>query len=157
THPDANVRLALITGLAAAAGHSGMVGGQMLDLTADNEPTDAGSVVEIAAMKTGALFRFAAEAGALVGGATDAGRHAMLGYGETLGLAFQLADDIADARNGTSTAVEGKASMVTTIGAAATRVRLADSIDQAVAALASFGSRGTVLTTLVRSLGAPQG
>ncbi len=77
THPDPAVRVALIAGLARAAGTQGMVGGQMLDLAAEGRFEDAGrgrlgvnDVARLQAMKTGALLRYACEAGARLGGAS---------------------------------------------------------------------------------------
>jgi farnesyl diphosphate synthase len=94
THEDAAVRSMLVLELAKAAGETGMVGGQMLDLMAEEKPFT--SFAEIAAMqgkKTGALIRFSCGAGAILGGAD---RVALAKYGEAIGLAFQIADDVLD-------------------------------------------------------------
>ena len=71
THADAGVRAALVAGLAAAAGAGGMVGGQMLDLTAATAASTPTAVARMQAMKTGALFRYAAEAGGSSAGAPE--------------------------------------------------------------------------------------
>jgi farnesyl diphosphate synthase len=94
THASASVRISLVAALAQAAGEAGMVGGQMLDIEADARGFD--SYTEIAAMqrrKTGALFRFACEAGAIM---SEADRTALRQYADDIGLAFQIADDILD-------------------------------------------------------------
>ena len=95
----------------------------MLDL-ATTAATDEAAVIRLQAMKTGALFRFAAEAGAIVGRAPAGARAALARYGETLGLAFQLADDLIDATGsadaaGKATAKDaarGKATLVSLHG-----------------------------------------
>ncbi|WP_293871507.1 polyprenyl synthetase family protein, partial [Spirosoma sp.] len=101
THADAAVRAALVLGLAEAGGSAGMVGGQVLDLA--SERGDATSlhtldgVSTIQRMKTGALIRFSAEAGAILASAAPEERRALRAYGEALGAAFQIADDLLDA------------------------------------------------------------
>jgi amino acid adenylation domain-containing protein len=93
THDDPAVRSTLVLELAKAAGETGMVGGQMLDLMAKEKPFI--NFAETSAMqgkKTGALIRFACESGAILGGAD---RSALASYGEAIGLAFQIADSRA--------------------------------------------------------------
>lgn len=73
-----------------------MAGGQALDLMAeDNKPDEAG-IITLQAMKTGALIRFACEAGAIIAGASREDRERMAEFGSAIGLAFQLADDLLD-------------------------------------------------------------
>jgi farnesyl diphosphate synthase len=76
-----------------------MAGGQMLDIEAETAatPLDDAAIRRLQAMKTGALLRFSVEAGAIVASASAARRAALLRYGEALGSAFQVADDILDA------------------------------------------------------------
>jgi farnesyl diphosphate synthase len=106
THADAAVRAALVLGLAEAGGSAGMVGGQVLDLA--SEKGDATSlhtldgVSTIQRMKTGALIRFSAEAGAILASAAPELRRALRAYGEALGAAFQIADDLLDAEGDAS-------------------------------------------------------
>jgi farnesyl diphosphate synthase len=162
TDPDAEVRLALVAGLADAAGYTGMAGGQMLDLTATAE-TDEASVARLQAMKTGSLFRYAAEAGAMLGRATPGERAALVRFGESLGLAFQVADDLLDATatadaTGKATAKDaarGKATLVALHGIDGARARLGTAIAEAEAALATFGTRADTLTALARTLTTP--
>src|SRR3954451_10225262 len=96
THADPAVRIELVTELAAAAGHSGMAGGQMLDLTAAQRDWSLPEIMRMQAMKTGALFRFACLAGAILGRASDAEKSSLRSYGDAIGLAFQITDDILD-------------------------------------------------------------
>ncbi len=162
TDPDAAVRLELIAGLADASGHAGMAGGQMLDLTAA-PGTDAAGIARLQAMKTGALFRYAAEAGAIIGRATPDERAALVQFGEALGAAFQVADDLIDATATAATAgkatakdaTRGKATLVALTGIEGARTRLAQLIAEANAALHGFGQRGQTLVSLAASLVLP--
>src|SRR5207248_7581159 len=77
THPDASIRVALIAELAKAAGKDGMAGGQMLDLNAGRHKLGLEDVMRMQAMKTGALFGFACEAGAILGEASSEDRTAL--------------------------------------------------------------------------------
>jgi farnesyl diphosphate synthase len=164
TDPDADARLALVAGLADAAGYAGMAGGQMLDLSAASETADDAAVMRLQAMKTGALFRYAAEAGAILGRATASERTALVRYGEFLGLAFQLADDLIDATGsadaaGKATAkdaAKGKATLIALHGVPIARARLGELTVQATTALSPFGERGATLAALARAVGAQQ-
>jgi geranylgeranyl diphosphate synthase type II len=74
-----------------------MVIGQQLDLEAEGEPTITMEKVErIHRNKTGALIRFSAEAGAMIAGATEGELESISSYGESLGLLFQIKDDLLD-------------------------------------------------------------
>lgn len=101
THADAGIRGELVAGLAQAAGARGMVGGQAIDLAAEDRtaagrPLTYEEISRLQALKTGALIGFSAEAGAILGGATPADRMVLRDYAAELGLAFQIADDILD-------------------------------------------------------------
>jgi geranylgeranyl diphosphate synthase type II len=92
----ADRRLRAVAVLADAAGAAGMVGGQVADLEAERRPVDAEALEFIHRHKTGALIRAACEAGAIVGGAADDEVARLARYGESIGLAFQIVDDILD-------------------------------------------------------------
>jgi farnesyl diphosphate synthase len=96
THPDAAVRCTLVAGLARAAGAAGMCGGQMIDLEAEGQSLSLEQVLELQRLKTGALIRFACEAGAILAGAPPRERRALAAYAADLGLAFQIQDDLLD-------------------------------------------------------------
>ena len=160
THPDSAVRIELVNALARAAGLGGMVGGQMLDLAAEgrfagNGPQHLGEddVRTLQAMKTGALLRFACQAGGILGSATRVQRRALERYGSAVGQAFQIADDLLDLEGdpalvGKSTgkdAVAGKATMVGVLGGAGAKARLKQLVAEAEQALAPFGRSATVL------------
>ena len=160
THPDSAVRIELVNALARAAGLGGMVGGQMLDLAAEgrfagNGPQHLGEddVRTLQAMKTGALLRFACQAGGILGSATRVQRRALERYGSAVGQAFQIADDLLDLEGdpalvGKSTgkdAVAGKATMVGVLGGAGAKARLKQLVAEAEQALAPFGPSAAVL------------
>lgn len=96
THEDARVRCDLVVALARDAGTHGMVGGQMIDILAETTRLDMGGVTRLQQMKTGALIRFAAESGAIMGRAMSDMRHALTAYAHDMGLAFQIIDDLLD-------------------------------------------------------------
>ncbi|NVN32499.1 polyprenyl synthetase family protein, partial [Endobacter medicaginis] len=97
TAEDAAVRCRLITAFALASGADGMVGGQMIDMEGEKTRFDLDQVRRLHALKTGALIRFSAEAGAILADAPVAVRDSLLAYGRDIGTAFQVADDVLDA------------------------------------------------------------
>ncbi len=161
THPDAAVRIELVMALARAAGLGGMVGGQMLDLAAEGRFTGNGpqrlnerEVLTLQAMKTGALLRFACEAGGILAAAKRPQRKALERYGAAVGQAFQIADDLLDLEGdpalvGKQTgkdAVAGKATIAGILGVPAAKARLRGLVSEAENALAPlFGSAAAVL------------
>ena len=154
THGDPAVRCELVTALAQAAGAAGMVGGQMIDLLAENDPTlDIGAITRLQRLKTGALIAFSCEAGAILGKAGREQRHALRGYAHDLGLAFQIADDLLDIEGSAaetgkpvgSDAAAGKATFVTILGLERARAQAAALIGQAVAHLDLFEKKADLL------------
>jgi len=149
THPDAVLRASLVLALARAAGLGGMVGGQALDLAAETAaaPLTQTETMQMQAMKTGALLRFAVDAGGILGGATPAQAKALRRYGEALGAAFQIADDILDAEGDTAAlgkragkdAERGKATLVSLLGVDAARARCDRLVSEATIALRDTG------------------
>ncbi|GLQ36507.1 (2E,6E)-farnesyl diphosphate synthase [Rhizobium albus] len=146
-------RVALVSALSRAAGFGGMVGGQMIDLASENRHLSEEEIVTLQAMKTGALLRFACEAGAIVCGATPDDRERLSRFGEAIGLAFQLADDLLDltadeAAMGKATgkdADRGKATLVSLHGAEWAHTQLRGLVDAAVELLEPFGDRAEPL------------
>jgi farnesyl diphosphate synthase len=143
THPEPGVRCALVAGLAAAAGPQGMCGGQMIDLLAEGKALDLEQILELQRLKTGALIGYACETGALLGGGSDAARGTLRGYAADLGLAFQIQDDLLDVTGDAEVtgkdlgrdAAAGKATVVALLGVAASRRRLEELRDSALAHL----------------------
>ena len=97
THDDSQIRSDLVLGLARAGGPRGMAGGQMLDLEAETKPeAERDAVIRLESMKTGALFAWSCEAGAVVSGADQQAREKLRAFGAEFGMAFQITDDILD-------------------------------------------------------------
>jgi len=100
-------KVRLVAELAAAAGTAGgMIGGQVADLEGEGRPPDAALLESIHRAKTGALLRASLRMGAIYAGASDAQYAALSCYGEHIGLAFQIVDDILDVEE--SSAALGK-------------------------------------------------
>jgi farnesyl diphosphate synthase len=158
THPDPQVRSQLVLALAKAAGADGMVGGQMLDLLAENERLDMPEITRLQRMKTGALIAFACEAGAILGKAAEPARHALRAYAHDLGLAFQIADDLLDvegtaAEVGKKTgkdAAQGKATFVSLLGIERAKAQAQMLAEQAGRHLEMFDEKADYLRELAR-------
>jgi farnesyl diphosphate synthase len=158
THEDARVRCALVSDLAKAAGGHGMVGGQMLDLIAEDESFDLGEITRLQRLKTGAMIAFACEAGAVLGRADQPHRHALHAYAHDLGLAFQIADDLLDAESTEAEAgkpvgrdgARGKATFVSLLGIDRARDQARMLADQASRHLDIFEDRADLLREVAR-------
>jgi farnesyl diphosphate synthase len=164
THPDAAVRISLVTALARAAGVGGMVGGQVLDLAAEGRfgdmprPQTLSEVETLQAMKTGALIKFGCVAGALLGKSAPDRLDALARYGAAVGQAFQIADDLLDVEGDAATvgkqtgkdAAAGKATIVGVLGLAQSKERLAALVAEANAALEPFGAGADMLKAAAR-------
>ena len=96
THSDPKVRGELVVEMSRAIGIEGMVGGQMLDLLAEENSLGVYEITRLQRLKTGMLIGFSCEAGAILGKAPKPARHALHAYAHDLGLAFQIADDLLD-------------------------------------------------------------
>ena len=140
----AETQIALVQSLSRASGAQGMVLGQALDMAAETNPDlTLHDITALQAGKTGALIRFAAEAGAILS-ATDP--TPLRAYATALGLAFQITDDILDVTGDPAKAgkrlqkdaAAGKATFVSLLGLDAARQRAGDLVSQAEAALAPF-------------------
>lgn len=153
THADPAIRCELAGALARAAGWRGMVGGQALDLEAEGRRLTAEEIRHMQLLKTGALIRTSCEAGAILGGAEKDERAAIVTYGQKIGQAFQLADDLLDTEGDTKKlgkkaqkdSQAGKATLVASFGVENARRYLKDLEEDAVNALEPFGSRAAAL------------
>ena len=94
THPNANVRCNLINELSKASGATGMVGGQMLDLDAENKKLNLSEILMLQKLKTGELFRFSCVAGPILSEQKNLKNFEE--FANNLGLAFQIKDDLLD-------------------------------------------------------------
>lgn len=140
--------LAVIRDLAAAAGSAGMVGGQFSDVASEGKPhLDLEQVYDIHRHKTGDLICSAVRIGGMLGGGSPKELTALTRYGEAVGLAFQIADDLLDvegqtAETGKSTgadAARGKWTYPRKIGVEAARKEAEAMSERAVSALKPFG------------------
>lgn len=158
THPDPAIRAELVGLLAQAAGARGMVGGQVLDIEGETTPLDEDGIFRMQAKKTGALIRAAAEMGAVLGGADNDRGAALVLYGASAGLAFQLADDILDVTASSATlgktagkdAEQGKSTIVARRGLASARNILDHAVKDGIRALEPFGPEANRLRALIR-------
>lgn len=157
-HPDPNVRIELISLLAKASGHQGMVGGQMIDLQAANITLGESEIHRLQKMKTGALISFCTDAGAVLGRATPGARASLAGYARDLGLAFQIADDLLDVKGDAATVGKatgkdqdaGKATLVSLMGIERAEHQAEILADQAIEHLKDFDDKASVLRALAR-------
>ena len=164
-HPDPRVRAELVLMLARASGLGGMAGGQMLDLEAEGRfaggvplALSEADVRRLQAMKTGALIRFACTAGAVLGEAGADRRAALEAYGATIGLAFQIADDLIDLEGDAASAGKatgkdagrGKGTLVSLHGAAWARAELDRLVAEASRHLQPFGPAANLLVETAR-------
>ena len=153
THQDSHVRLKLIERLSDASGALGMVGGQMIDMLQDESPRDLNTITRMQRLKTGALISYSVEAGAIIGGASEAERHALHGFAHDLGLAYQISDDLLDATGNEADVGKplrtdesaGKANFVTILGVEQARERVRLLAAQAKEHLAIFRNRAHIL------------
>ena len=157
THSDPQMRCLLISGLARAAGPSGMVAGQMIDVIGAGAVEGVNSVTRMNRLKTGALINFAVEAGALLGGAPDDARGALARFATDVGLAFQMVDDLLDVEASATElgkavgkdAAAGKVNFITLMGVEDTQARVRLLAAQAKGHLAIFGPRAKILCDAV--------
>lgn len=162
TAADPAIRSDLVLGLARASGLGGMVGGQLLDLSAEGRygPATLGEadVRLLQMMKTGAILTFSVEAGAILGKADGSDCQSLVDYGRALGAAFQVADDILD-REASAEALgkrtgkdqeKGKATLVDLLGMDGARRECHELVEKAHACLERFGAKADTLREAVR-------
>ncbi len=154
--PDAAARLRMTATLAQAAGSLGMVGGQFLDIASEEKQIPFELLQTIHRSKTGALITAAVQIGAIGGGADEAQLQALTEYGQAVGLAFQIADDLLDVTASTAQlgktaghdAEQGKATYPAFFGVEKSRVLANEAAARAAAALAAFDERAEPLRAL---------
>ena len=153
THPAGDLRCQLVAGLAAAGGIGGMIGGQAIDLSAEQRDLDLPALEELHSYKTGALILEACRAGALLGGAEEQEMKAVETYASKLGLAFQIIDDLLDVEGDPLSVgkpvgqdiAAGKATFVEKLGTEGARAKARELLQTAKEALTPFGGRAAIL------------
>ncbi|HEV2569180.1 farnesyl diphosphate synthase [Sphingomonas sp.] len=158
THADPFVRAELCLELASASGPAGMAGGQMMDLVAGAADMDLAMVTRLQQLKTGALFGFCLEAGAIMGRVPPEGRTRLRGYARNIGLAFQIVDDLIDVEGSEEQAgkavgkdeAAGKATFVSHLGPERAREQARMLVDQAVEYLHDHGPEADLLREVAR-------
>lgn len=158
TSNDAEIRVNLVQLLARAAGQGGMIGGQVLDIAAETNALTKKEILQLQAMKTGALIRFACEAGAALGKAAPKERQSLTRFGEIIGQAFQLADDLLDVTSDSETMGKatgkdikrGKKTLVDFLGIEGTKEQLRQLQQEATDTLAPFGAKANILRETAR-------
>ena len=158
THANAGVRCRLVSALAKAAGSHGMVGGQMIDLQAENKSLNIGQITRLQRLKTGELIAYACEGGAILGQASNTAHEALRGYAHDVGLAFQIADDLLDVEGRVEKVGKavnkdedaGKATFVSILGVERARSQANRLADQAIEHLAIFDEKADLLRQAAR-------
>jgi geranylgeranyl diphosphate synthase type II len=153
---SSELRVRAIALLADAAGARGMVGGQVADLESEGKPADAETLEFIHRHKTGALIRAAVEVGAVVGGGDEDEVSELRKFGDEIGLAFQIVDDLLDVVGTTETlgksagkdAKAGKATYPAVHGMEEARRRARELRERALPRLERFGDGGKPLAIL---------
>lgn len=143
-------RLELVRGLSRAAGSAGMVAGQAMDLHFEGR-TDVSLeiLLDLHRRKTGALITFSVLAGGMVASADQEDLARLETYGQSIGLAFQIADDVLDetgtqaelGKDAGSDREKNKLTSISLLGLDKSRLMLEELVDKAVGALAPYGKR----------------
>lgn len=153
---DRGVLLDVTLELARAAGSTGMIGGQMVDIDSEGKDVTFPVLEYIHIHKTGELILASLRSGALIGGASEAELKALDSYGKAVGLAFQIADDILDvegssAEMGKPTGgdeLKGKATYPSILGLDQARARAQELVNIAINALSGFDTRAEPLRAI---------
>jgi farnesyl diphosphate synthase len=156
THPSSNVRTELVARLTEAAGSAGMIGGQMIDILAPDRTYNESEIILLQALKTGALFEFSCEAGAILAEAGDDDRQRLRRFARDFGLAFQITDDLIDVVGAAEQAgkavgkdrEQGKATLVSLYGVDKARAEAARLANEAAESLSPYGSAAAHLRAL---------
>ncbi|GMV99135.1 MAG: hypothetical protein AMXMBFR84_02740 [Candidatus Hydrogenedentota bacterium] len=150
--------IAVIRELARASGVEGMAGGQVVDLESENKSLALEELKQLHARKTGALIRSSVRCGAMLAGASDAQLNALSLYGEAIGLAFQIADDILDivgsedklGKKPGGDVANKKSTYPALLGVDGARELAEEAMQEAIASLESFGSDADQFRDLAR-------
>ncbi|HAO94379.1 MAG: polyprenyl synthetase [Deltaproteobacteria bacterium GWC2_56_8] len=150
---DASLAAKVIRELSRAAGSTGMIGGQMVDIESEGKEISFPVLEYIHIHKTGELILAALRSGAILGGADDLALQKITRYGKSVGLAFQIADDILDVEGASEVTgkpvggdeKKGKATYPALMGLEESKKRAKELVDIAVSALDGFDSKADPL------------
>jgi geranylgeranyl diphosphate synthase, type II len=153
---DPRSLLRVIHLVGSAAGYKGMVGGQVVDIQSEGKPVDRALVDFIHSHKTGALIHASVTSGAILGQGTEEQVKAISSYGEKIGLAFQIADDILDVEGDSKTMGKGvggdankkKITFPAAVGLQKAKEIQSRLVEDAVGALKGFGEKADPLRSL---------
>ena len=151
-------RLNVIQEIAYAAGTFGMVGGQALDILSEQVPSDENKLNDIHRRKTGALIAASLKAGAIISGATKNKTAALFKYGNNIGMAFQIADDILNVtgdrelmgKDTGSDAARGKLTYPSVCGMEQAEEKLKQHVNEAINSISGFDERARPLRIVAR-------
>ena len=149
-----------ITVLAASAGVAGMIGGQVIDLDGEKSGLTDATRLEMYRLKTGALIKAAAQIGCILAGGSEEDEENAIRYGENLGIAFQIIDDILDKEGDEallgkpigSDSKNEKVTIVDTIGIEKGRALAKEFTNGAISALECFEGNKEILMALTEYL-----
>jgi len=155
---NASKWLEVIRLIARAAGYSGMVQGQMMDISSEGKGIILRELETLHRLKTGALIEASVRIGAILGGGSPQEIAALSAYGRNIGLAFQVADDILNVEGKPemlgkpvgSDQVHQKATYPALMGLKQAKIRACELIDSALEELRFFGKKGEPLAALAR-------
>jgi len=147
------VQVQIIAELAIGSGNQGMVGGQVLDIQAENQQVDLTELQNIHAHKTGKLIRASVRAGALLAGANLTQFELLTGYADDIGLAFQIADDVLNVtgtreelgKDANTDAERGKQTYPSFYGLEGAKKLAQECADRAIGRLSSFDDKADPL------------
>jgi geranylgeranyl diphosphate synthase type II len=153
---DPAIRIKIIHELAKASGTEGMIGGQVLDLEAQNRSLGLDELSTIHKLKTGSLIKASTKIGALAAGADKRDVEILSAYGQHIGLAFQIMDDLLDiegaeeiiGKTSKSDLTNHKSTYPAIIGIEESKKKARESIDTALAAIEHLDHRADALRRL---------
>jgi geranylgeranyl diphosphate synthase type II len=155
---SADACLSVIHDIAKAAGHFGMIGGQVVDIESQGKKVDTETLHYIHTHKTGAMILVSVKSGAVLGGGDPAACECLAEYGSDIGLAFQIADDILDVEGdrellGKDTGMDRSLKKVTypaLVGLEQSKQQGRKLVEEALAAISRFDDRAEPLRQIAR-------
>jgi len=153
--------LAVIREVSEAAGCFGMVGGQVVDITSEGKRIDLTTLHDIHTRKTGAMIRASVRTGAILAGAAEETLQSLTYYGDYVGLAFQITDDVLDVEGdreqlGKETGADRsrrKATFPALIGVEASREKTRELVAMALGAIDSLDEKADPLRLIAGFVG----